>query len=320
MDFLGPGPGRDDASGFGSGKADRRPYRDGFRYGPPPEAKAAEPADGTWYRGPRIVPERQASEAAGHDGSGRAGRGGAGGSGGTGGSGRGRTEGAGHGEPAGHGGHVDMLGAASPGWSAGDMLESRPERPPAESGLQRVVRQARRRWRAAATTGPWRRRAVAATAAVAAAGAVVALRAGAPAVPIEQAQAAAGSTSGPVIIYGRARMQPPPFDRLPGRTPIPMPSPIGRPAEAVRGTLPATGPGPAEEAARDAARLVLGRYCRYPRAYQVTLTARQGWREVTATVDRRAWAGERRLTTLRLRWTGAVYAWQGRPAELARCS
>ncbi len=200
------------------------------------------------------------------------------------------------------------------------MLESGPERPPAESGLQRVVRDARRWWRAGGASGPWRRRAVAATAAVAAAGAVVALRAGAPAVPVEQAQAAAGSTSGPVIIYGRARMQPPPFDRLPGRTPIPMPSPIGRPAEAVRGTLPATGPAPAEEAARDAVRLVLGRYCRYPRAYQVTLTAQRGWREVTATVDRRAWADERRLTTLRLRWTGAAYAWQGWPAELARCS
>ena len=272
------------------------------------------------------VTGRDRRAGAGSDGSERDGRGGTGRDG----TGRAdatdrRADGAGRGgpgraEPAGRGSDVDLLGAASPGWSAGDVLESGPERPPAESGLQRVVRDARRWWRADGASGPWRRRAVAAAAAVAAAGAVVALRAGAPAVPVEQAQAAAGSTSGPVIIYGRARMQPPPFDRLPGRTPIPMPSPIGRPAEAVRGTLPATGPAPAEEAARDAVRLILGRYCRYPRAYQLTLTAQRGWREVTATVDRRAWADERRLTTLRLRWTGAAYAWQGWPAELARCS
>ncbi|MFL6130599.1 MAG: hypothetical protein ACJ73E_16250 [Mycobacteriales bacterium] len=139
--------------------------------------------------------------------------------------------------------------------------------------------------------------------------------------PLEQEQAAAADiTSAPVIVYARPGLQPPPFDRLPGRTPIPQPSPIGRPAEAVRGALPATGPAPAEQAARDAARLVLGRYCRYPQAYLVVLESSRGWREVTAMALLHTYLEERRLATLQLRWTGQAYSWQGWPRELARCA
>lgn len=201
------------------------------------------------------------------------------------------------------------------GHPAGEVLESGVERP---AGERRTVVAGRRWWRTATVTGPWRRWTAIAAAALAAAGAIVALRAGAPA-PLREEPAAAG-TPAPVIIYGRARMQPPPFDRLPGRTPIPLPSPVGRPADAVRGTLPATGAVPDETSALAAVRLVLGRYCRYPRAYQVELDPTGGWREVRASVLRRWYGDSARLTSLQLRWTGRSYAWQGWPTELARCA
>lgn len=209
-------------------------------------------------------------------------------------------------------------GIAEAGWLGGEVLESGVERPPADSGGQPVVAAARRWWRSTTAAGPWRRRVTVAAAALAAAGAIVALRAGAPVPPPEEPVAA--SAPGPVIIYGRARMQPPPFDRLPGRTPIPLPSPVGRPADAVRGTLPITGGTPGETAALSAVRLVLGRYCRYPRAYQVELVATHAWREVRASVLRRWYGDSARLTTLQLRWTGRSYAWQGWPTELSRCA
>ena len=209
--------------------------------------------------------------------------------------------------------------------ASGEVLESGPGRPPGDRVLGWLAKDARRWLRG--TTGPsgggrarpWRRRAAAGVAALAVGGALVALRAGAPGIPVEEPVAAADAASGPVIIYGRARMQPPPFDRLPGRTPIPLPAPIGRPAEAVRGSLPATGTA-GESAARAAVRLVLGRYCRYPRAYQILLEDRGSWREVTATVFSLKWVEPRRLTTVRLRWTGHAYSWQGWPADLARCA
>jgi hypothetical protein len=200
------------------------------------------------------------------------------------------------------------------------VLESGVERPPGDGDRARLARAARRWWRGSGAATPRRRRTVAATGALAAAGVLVLLRATAPSMPAEEEAAAAGAASAPMIIYGRARMQPPPFDRLPGRTPIPQPSPIGRPAEAVRGSLPATG-ALGDQAARAAARLVLGRYCRYPRAYLVMLEPNRTWRDVVATVLQQTSDVEpHRLTTLRLRWTGHAYAWQGWPAELARCA
>lgn len=293
MDFLGPGPERrgdppwhGGTGGEAAGETDPRPYRDGFRYGDP---------------GP-LTDEPAAERSAG-----------------------------------GYGAGAETLGYTAGGaavtdgrLAGGEVLESRPERPQVggevlESGPERpqggvdwLARDVRRWWRGVGSATPWRRRAIAATATLAAAGVLVALRAGAPSVPLEEA-AAGDAASAPVIIYGRARLQPPPFDRLPGRTPIPTPSPVGRPAEAVRGALPATGPV-GEEAARDASRLVLGRYCRWPRGYQVQLEPKRSWHEVTATILSRTYVGSRRLTTLQLRWTGHAYSWQGWPAELARCA
>jgi hypothetical protein len=294
---------------------DRRPYRDGFRYGPepgepeqtrdwyagttPPTHDASPDPTNPWYTG-TTPPTHDASPDPTNPWY----------------TGTTPTVGGGEGgEPADPGprdGAGELLG--------GEVLESGPERPPGESDLARLVTDARRWWRGTGVAGPWRRRAAAAAAAVAAAGAIVALRAGAPGVPLEETATAADANSGPVIIYGRARMQPPPFDRLPGRTPIPAPSPLGRPAEAVRGHLPRTGPTPGEESARAATRLVLGRYCRYPRAYLILLESARGWREVTATVLRWAYTESRRLTTVRLHWTDDAYVWHGRPSELARCA
>ena len=204
--------------------------------------------------------------------------------------------------------------------ASGEVLESGPQQALGESGLERLANDARRWARGADDSAkPWLRQAMVATAALAVTAAVVVLRAAAPTIPLAEEAAAADTTSAPVIMYGHPRMQPPPFDRLPGRTPIPLPSPVGRPADAVRGGLPVTGPAGAE-AARDAARLILGRYCRYPQAYQIELAGQPTWREVSVTVLRQGYTGQRRLTTLRLRWTGRAYAWQGWPTELARCA
>lgn len=204
-----------------------------------------------------------------------------------------------------------------------DLLVSGPERPSGGGGLGRLLRAARRRLRGPGTAAgrSWRRRAVTAVAVLAAAGALLALRARTYPVPPRERPAAAGDGGGPVTVYGRSRLQPPPFDRLPGRTPIPLPSPVGGPyEETVRGALPGTGAGPGEQAARSAARLVLGRYCRFPDAYQIQLAGERRWRAATAVVLRQVYVGPRRLATLRLRWTGGAYAWQGSPAELAGCS
>ena len=283
-------PGYGAPGGEASSETDPRPYRDGFRYGDAAhltDEAAERSADGCSGGASETTPAARATETT----------------------------------PAAQATETTLVGGASGATLAsgrlGDVLESGPERP--RAGVDRLARDVRQWWRSVGSGTPWRRRAAAATAALAGAGVLVALRAGAPTIPLEDEAAAADAASAPVIIYGRARLQPPPFDRLPGRTPIPTPSPIGRPAEAVRGALPATG-AIGEEAARDAARLVLGRYCRYPRAYQVTLEPKRSWQEVTATVLHRTYLGPRRLTTLQLRWTGHTYSWLAWPAELAHCA
>jgi len=107
----------------------------------------------------------------------------------------------------------------------------------------------------------------------------------------------------------------PPFDTLPGRTPIPDPTRTGW---AVRGRLPALG-GPDEAAAVRAAGLVLGRYCAQPAAYRLTAAPEPDWRRVSVlvfTIDR---SGDRPRIGLRLSWTGRAYDWAGTPVQLAGC-
>jgi len=332
VSFLGRGAvSGDDPLGYAAGK-DRRPHGTGFRCGREPEQVSGRPsgiryagttpttdavggastdrrptdplqpatqrADQLWYAGP--IPTTGALRSA---------------TGCEGNPDHGHTP-----NPGGSPGDGELPGQAGSDWLGGEVIESGPERPPTEGGVERLVGDARRWWRDLGAAGPWRRRVVAAAAAAAAAGAIVALRAAAPDLPLEEEAAAAGTPGAPMIIYGRARLQPPPFDRLPGRTPIPLPSPVGRPAEVVRGDLPATGTVAGETSARAAARLVLGRYCRYPQAYFVVLDPHRDWRKVTATAIRRTYGEPRRLTTLQLEWTGHWYVWQGSPAELAHCA
>ena len=59
----------------------------------------------------------------------------------------------------------------------------------------------------------------------------------------------------------------PPFDRRPGRTPIPAPAQTG---DLLSGPLPVTGP-PTSRAATRAAALVLGRFCADLGRYVLTL-------------------------------------------------
>ena len=106
-----------------------------------------------------------------------------------------------------------------------------------------------------------------------------------------------------------------PYDRLPGRTPIPAPTAADG---FVRGTLPPVG-GPDEPAALRAARLVLGRACYEPAAYALTLKPEPDWRRVTAfvlTLDR---SGDPPRITLLLTWTGRTYDWVGPEVELRVC-
>lgn len=204
-----------------------------------------------------------------------------------------------------------------------DVLASGPERSPGTNGPGRLLEDARRRLRRPTTAARRWPRAIAAVLALAVvAGALHVLRAGTDPITTGRRPAALAGDGSPVIIYGRSRLQPPPFDRLPGRTPIPLPSPVrgARDAAAVGGPLPATGTPPGEEAARAAARLVVGRYCRFPEAYRVQPTSGAPWRDLTVLVLGQVYNGPRLVATLRLRWTGDAYAWQGSETEFATCS
>ena len=110
----------------------------------------------------------------------------------------------------------------------------------------------------------------------------------------------------------------PPFDRRPGRTPIPAPAQTG---DLLSGPLPVTGdPGPAS--ATRAANLVLGRYCSDPSRYGLTIEPYADGRSIdvhhlaVVIVDRVLTdAGtELRLT---LDWDGRAYRWFG-PRGLTR--
>jgi hypothetical protein len=104
----------------------------------------------------------------------------------------------------------------------------------------------------------------------------------------------------------------PPYDRLPGRTPIPAPVQTG---DGLSGRLPPVG-GPDKRAARTAVGLVLGRYCFQPRRYGFTLEpdhdgTRQDWRHVEVLVFRLDAGGAGPYQRLFLDWGGRSYRWLG---------
>jgi hypothetical protein len=108
----------------------------------------------------------------------------------------------------------------------------------------------------------------------------------------------------------------PPFDRLPGRTPIPPPVQTG---DRLSGTLPETGrPGPV--AAMRAIELVLGRFCLDPAAYVYPLGpaaagVAQDWRHLSVAVFRIERGASTPRLMLTLDWTHVAYSWSG-PADL----
>lgn len=109
----------------------------------------------------------------------------------------------------------------------------------------------------------------------------------------------------------------PPYDRLPGRTPIPRPTPLAG-GTVLRGGLPAVGPA-GERAATVSAELVLGRYCRRPGRYAVTVEGGSGWRRPRALAVRIDRSSDPPWVVLELTWTGRAYSWAGRTVQLSNC-
>ncbi len=104
----------------------------------------------------------------------------------------------------------------------------------------------------------------------------------------------------------------PPYDRLPGRTPIPVPAQTG---DGLSGPLPAVG-GPDKRAAAAAVGLVLGRYCLDPAGYTFTLDpdhdgTREDWHHADVLVFRLNGSGSGPDLRLILNWDGRSYRWLG---------
>ena len=104
----------------------------------------------------------------------------------------------------------------------------------------------------------------------------------------------------------------PPYDRRPGRTPIPAPAQTG---DGLSGLLPMMT-GPDRRAAGTAVDLVLGRYCLEPMRYVFTLDpdhngTQADWHHVRVLVFdvERSYAGA--AMRLFLDWAGPSYRWLG---------
>ena len=145
--------------------------------------------------------------------------------------------------------------------------------------------------------------------------AAVALRSAAE--PVEQRPAAKSPRAVPAPEGFGAGLPGPPYDRLPGRTPIPRPTRLAG-DELLRGGLPAVGSaGP--QAATVSAELVLGRYCRRPAKYAVTVEGGSGWRRLRALAVRIDRSSDPPWVVLELVWTGRAYSWTGRSVQLSNC-
>ena len=168
----------------------------------------------------------------------------------------------------------------------------------------------------AAVSSTARRRVRSAMAVLLGIGAVLALRVAAePVVPREGAARTVNQPAPPPEAGMAVPL--PPFDRLPGRTPIPAPT-MGPDRQVVRGPLPAVG-GPHRKAALASAELVLGRFCRQPAEYAVEAAPEPDWERVTAHVHSRERSAGRPAIVLRLAWTGRAYAWSGSRRQLSNC-
>ncbi|HEU4349833.1 MAG TPA: hypothetical protein VFR35_18800 [Actinoplanes sp.] len=186
-----------------------------------------------------------------------------------------------------------------------DVLSSGPERPAGPSGSRAVDAWRRALARRSRQRGV--RRGVAVVAVLVAAGGLGALRSGTdPAVPVSPPAAGAPEVGS---------LPTPPFDRQPGRVPIPAPTHAGW---YVRGTLPPTGP-PGRAAAERATQLVLGRFCARPERYALSIAPERSWRSVEVFgfgLDR---GGDPPGIRLRLSWTGTSYEWTGAAIDLSIC-
>lgn len=182
-----------------------------------------------------------------------------------------------------------------------DLLSSGPERPRGEHRI-------------------WRRRGVrVAVVVVAAAAALVLLRSTVHTGPSTvDRPVAQGSTAAPRPV---APLPTPPFDRRPGRTPIPAPAAAG---DALSGPLPATG-ALGRPAAVRAAALVLGRYCLNPQGYAATMGpgrrgAAEDWHHVDVLVFSLERSNSGPVQRLALDWDGrSAYRWRGSGTLLTGC-
>jgi hypothetical protein len=131
--------------------------------------------------------------------------------------------------------------------------------------------------------------------------------------PAVAGPAALATTSGPP-------RPTPPYDRRPGRTPIPEPAQTG---DALSGPLPGVG-GPDKRAAGASVDLVLGRYCLDPGRYTFTLDpdrdgTRADWHHVDVLVFGLGDSGSGPALRLFLDWTGRSYRWLGLLTLLDGC-
>jgi hypothetical protein len=173
-----------------------------------------------------------------------------------------------------------------------DLLSSGPERPPPQAS--RV----------------WRRRSVRVAAVVlVAAAALLLLRSAVDTSPSGLGRSTVDDPGPTVSLPPRPT---PPYDRLPGRTPIPAPAQTG---DGLSGPLPAIG-GPDKRAAAAAVYLVLGRYCFDPGRYTFTLDpdhdgTREDYHHVDVLVFRLNGSGSGPDLRLILDWGGRSYRWLG---------
>ncbi len=180
-----------------------------------------------------------------------------------------------------------------------DLLSSGPERPKRASRV-------------------WRRRSVrAAVVVLVAAAALVLLRSTVDSPPSGSPRSTVDNPGPAVSLPPRPT---PPYDRRPGRTPIPEPAQTG---DGLSGPLPATG-GPDKRAAAAAVDLVLGRYCLDPGRYTFTLDpdhdgTREDYHHVDVLVFRLDGSGSGPDLRLFLDWAGRSYRWLGFLSLRAGC-